>query len=485
MRVTRVSARDFRNLERVDATLGEAVTVVHGPNGAGKTNLLEALYFGCTARSCRTSNERELVRFGTKVARVEVELEAEDGGHRLDVGLEPGEAKRVRLDGADLAGPAGSEVRPLVSVFMPDRLDLVKGAPALRRAHLDQLVAALWPARAENRAAYNRALSQRNALIARVRAGGADPTLLDTWDSELARAGATLMADRTEACALVAPRFSERAGDLGLPEEATLSYRPRSRAADAEALREELRERRDDDLQRGFSAHGPHRDEVVARARGSSAARVRVPGPAAARPPRAPLRRARRPARRARPAAADAPRRRDVRARLRSPRAAGRAARHRRAGRDHDDGPRARAGRDGRRRGRASPSCPASSRRSRWREAARRRGRCRRRSRPLKRDLAPATTLARVQEVWPAIAGAAAREATPVSERAGTVTFACRSSVWAGELTLMARDLTDRLNGALEGRPGHRFAVRDAVGVTPGNAQVARVPKNVRFAGIS
>ncbi len=263
MRVTRVSARDFRNLEQVDAALGDAVTVVHGPNGAGKTNLLEALYFGCTARSCRTSNERELVRFGTKVARVEVELEAEDGDHRLEVGLEPGEAKRVRLDGADLAGPAGAEARPLVSVFMPDRLDLVKGAPALRRAHLDQLVTALWPARAQNRAVYNRALSQRNALIARVRAGAADPALLDTWDSELARAGAALMSDRSEAVTLVAPRFSERAVDLGLPEEATLSYRPRSRATDAEALREELRERREDDLQRGFSAHGPHRDELV------------------------------------------------------------------------------------------------------------------------------------------------------------------------------------------------------------------------------
>lgn len=263
MRVTRVCARDFRNLERVEAAIGDSVTVVHGPNGAGKTNILEALYFGCTARSCRTSNERELVRFGTKVARVEVEVEAEDGGHRLEVGLEPGEAKRVRLDGADLSGPAGTDARPLVSVFMPDRLDLVKGAPALRRAHLDQLVTALWPARAQNRSVYNRALSQRNALIARVRAGAADPGLLDTWDSELARAGATLMADRTEACALVAPRFAERAGDLGLPEEAVLSYRPRSRAADAEALRDELRERRDDDLQRGFSAHGPHRDEVV------------------------------------------------------------------------------------------------------------------------------------------------------------------------------------------------------------------------------
>jgi DNA replication and repair protein RecF len=263
VRVTRVSARDFRNLERAEAALADAVTVVHGPNGAGKTNLLEAIYFGCTGRSCRTSNERELVRFGVKVARVEVEVEAEDGAHRLEVGLEPGQAKHVRLDGAPVTAPLGGEVRPLVSVFMPDRLDLVKGAPALRRAHLDQLVAALWPARGVNRAAYNRALTQRNALIGRVRAGAAQADLLDTWDLELARAGAVLMGDRAEACALVAPRFGQRAADLGLPEEAALSYRPRSRAADAEALRAELAERRDEDLARGFSAHGPHRDEVV------------------------------------------------------------------------------------------------------------------------------------------------------------------------------------------------------------------------------
>jgi DNA replication and repair protein RecF len=154
-------------------------------------------------------------------------------------------------------------VRPLVSVFMPDRLDLVKGAPALRRAHLDQVVAALWPGRAASRSAYTRALTQRNALIARVRAGAASPDLLDTWDTELARAGASLMADRAEACALVAPRFAERASDLGLPEEATLTYRPRSRGGSVEELRAELVERRDEDLARGFSAHGPHRDEVA------------------------------------------------------------------------------------------------------------------------------------------------------------------------------------------------------------------------------
>ncbi len=70
---------------------------------------------------------------------------------------------------------------------------------------------------------------------------------------------------------------------------------------------------------------------------------------------------------------------------------------------------------------------------------------------PLRRDLAPATTLARVQAAWEGIAGAAAREATPVSERSGTVTLACRSSVWAGELSLMAGELRGRLNEALGG----------------------------------
>jgi predicted nucleic acid-binding Zn ribbon protein len=83
---------------------------------------------------------------------------------------------------------------------------------------------------------------------------------------------------------------------------------------------------------------------------------------------------------------------------------------------------------------------------------------------PLRRELAPATTLARVQEVWPSVAGRAAREAAPVSERAGTVTFACRSSVWAGELTLMAGELKDRLNAAL-GDPSVtdlRFVTRSA-----------------------
>ena len=171
MRVVRLSVRDFRCYDDAQATLGEGLTVVTGPNGAGKTNLLEALYFGCTGRSCRTTNEREVVRFGERATRVSSAAEAEDGAHELSVGFSPGEPKRMRVDGATVERLLDVSERPLVSVFLPDRLELIKGAPALRRAHLDQFVAALWPARVATRRAYAQALAQRNALIARIRAG--------------------------------------------------------------------------------------------------------------------------------------------------------------------------------------------------------------------------------------------------------------------------------------------------------------------------
>ena len=258
----RIELRDFRNYELAELSIPPALTVVAGPNGAGKTNLLEALYFGCTARSPRTSNERELVRRGASVTRVVLETAGEDEEHRIEIGFEPGEPKRVRVDGSAVDSLSASEARPLVSVFLPERLELVKGAPAGRRAHLDQVVAALWPARAETRAAYSRALAQRNALIARIRGGAAGPSALDAWDGELARQGIRLMEDRAEAVAGLREPFAELAARLGLPGSAELRYRPRSPAGDAEGLAAELGERRAADLERGFTAHGPHRDEL-------------------------------------------------------------------------------------------------------------------------------------------------------------------------------------------------------------------------------
>jgi DNA replication and repair protein RecF len=258
----RISVRDFRAYDSASAELGAGLTVITGPNGAGKTNLIEALYFGCTGRSCRTSNEREVVRFGQRATRVVVDAIADDGQHELSVGFSPGEAKRMRVDGANVERLLDATQRPLLSVFMPDRLELIKGAPTLRRAHIDQFVAAMWPARVATRRAYAQSLAQRNALIARIRAGTGGASALDSWDAQLARHGVALMADRRHAIDQVAPHFVDCCQQLGLDGNPELAYRPRSRAADAEQLYGELTERRQSDIERGFSGHGPHRDDL-------------------------------------------------------------------------------------------------------------------------------------------------------------------------------------------------------------------------------
>lgn len=267
MRVARITLRDFRNCERAEAVLEPGLTIVCGPNGAGKTNLLEATYFALTGRSCRTSNEREMVRHDAGPALVTASVADDGERHVLEAAFDRSEGKRIRVDGSAARAPAPLAVRPPVGVFVPDRLELVKGPPAHRRAHLDRLIAAIWPSRAEDRAAYSRALGQRNTLLARIRAGGASPSALDAWDDQLARCGMALVRQRAEAVERLAPGFSERALELGLAG-AEVAYRPRSRAPDAPALARELEARRSSDLERGFTTHGPHRDDLMLTAAG-------------------------------------------------------------------------------------------------------------------------------------------------------------------------------------------------------------------------
>jgi len=274
VRVLSVQMRDFRTYERAEASLGAGLTVVHGPNGVGKSNLLEAVYYGCTGRSPRTRNERELIRFGAQATRVGVRVRDEhDHAHELAVAFgapAPGAppTKRMAADGAEVERMLDVEMRPLVSVFLPDRLELVKGPPALRRAHIDQVVAALWPLRDSARRQYMRALAQRNALLAGIRARRASDSSLTAWDRELARSAVALQAHRREAVSLLAAPFAERAAQLGCSGEVSVEYRPRSRAEDEDELVAELEERRPADIERGFSGHGPHRDEIAIRRHG-------------------------------------------------------------------------------------------------------------------------------------------------------------------------------------------------------------------------
>lgn len=263
MSIARIALRSFRSYERAAAEFGPAVTVITGPNGSGKTNLVEAAYFGCTGRSCRTSNEREVVRFGDDTARVEADVSVDGRQHQLAVGFTPGQPKHMLVDGVAVERLTDSPARPLIGVFLPERLELVKGAPAGRRAHLDRFVAGVWPARALSRIEYSRALAQRNALLLRVRSGQSVRDSLDAWDRELALHGEALTNDRAEAVAALERHVTELADELGLPEPVALKLRSAVAGQDADEITAWLSDRRQSDIDRGFTQSGPHRDDLV------------------------------------------------------------------------------------------------------------------------------------------------------------------------------------------------------------------------------
>jgi DNA replication and repair protein RecF len=264
-----VSVLDLRNLAAAEVALGPGLNLLWGPNGAGKTNLLEAAFMALAGRSCRTRDVRETIAFGKPLARVQAMIA--DDGRRLDFlfSVSRSDGRRHHVDGEPATAESAAR-RPSLAVFMPDRLALVKGPPSGRRAHLDSFCAALWPARAETRRRYARALAQRNALLGRIRAGTGSRPSLDAWDLELAESGVGLITDRAQACERLGSAFEAAAEALGLAGEPTLRYRPRSEAEDPAQLAVELGERRDSDLARGFTGWGPHLDELALEAGGRS-----------------------------------------------------------------------------------------------------------------------------------------------------------------------------------------------------------------------
>jgi DNA replication and repair protein RecF len=232
------------------------VVLVVGRNGVGKTNLLESLHVATQGFSPRTRQDAQLIRFGEDAGRIVVEGHRGPSAIEISVTLRQGQAKEARLNGAKL--PSAESLRREVStlVFTPDRLAVVKGGPAARRAYFDRVLARLFPARAGVPQDYLATLAQRNAALRRVQLGLSGRDALEPWTERIAALGAALVEQRRVALAQLAPGFTERADELGLPD-ARLEY-------DAEPPTAELLEARlARDLERGTTGLGPHLDDVL------------------------------------------------------------------------------------------------------------------------------------------------------------------------------------------------------------------------------
>ncbi|MCA0253118.1 MAG: DNA replication/repair protein RecF [Actinobacteria bacterium] len=301
MFVTHLNLVDFRSYPVVDVPLEPGVTVFTGPNGQGKTNLVEAVEYLATLGSHRVASEAPLVRFGAERSRVRARVQAGADDPRqllLEVELIPGKANRASLNRAPLKRPRDLLGALRVVVFSPEDLTVVKGDPSSRRRFLDELLTARWPRLAGVRADYDRVLKQRSTLLKSLAGRGPRGTdaesTLGVWDEKLAQLGAEIVEARLSTLADLTPLLqasyagiaptrnlaeaayqssslptaadlsepgaeSQTGGDEGGPRAVTQL----TRAELGELLLERMRQRRGEEIARGLSLVGPHRDDVA------------------------------------------------------------------------------------------------------------------------------------------------------------------------------------------------------------------------------
>ncbi|WP_210439348.1 DNA replication/repair protein RecF [Nocardioides xinjiangensis] len=283
MHVAHLSLHDFRSYVDVDVALEPGATAFIGRNGQGKTNLVEAIDYLSRLSSHRVATDAPLVRAGADQAVVRASVVKEGRTALLEVELNPGRANRARINRSPLPRPR--EIIGLVRtvVFAPDDLTLVKGDPSDRRKFLDDLLVLRAPRLAGVRSDYDRILKQRNSLlktagIARGSSRDAALSTLEIWDDNLARTGAELLGARLALVEDLRPYLGkayEAVARGASRDDADLEYRASvdlgSVGPQQEALQQGLQEvllgaiasRRKEELDRGISLVGPHRDELL------------------------------------------------------------------------------------------------------------------------------------------------------------------------------------------------------------------------------
>ncbi|MEX2183936.1 MAG: DNA replication and repair protein RecF [Chloroflexota bacterium] len=267
-----MSAQGLRGYATLDATFEPGAHLVWGPNAAGKTSLLEAIALLGWGRSHRTTADGEMIRWGADLARVEGTV----GQDVLEVAIArsgvdgQGGRKRIRVNGVGRrAGALGRLLR--VVLFAPEEMLLVIGAPSLRRAAIDALAGARFPAYADDLATYGRTLQQRNSLLRAIREETATRDQLAFWDAALLESGGRVVEARLRLLEAMAEPLAAAHAEIA-PDEAaagrlTLRYETNAPAHGSETPREALTRRlaetSDKEVWNGATVVGPHRDDIA------------------------------------------------------------------------------------------------------------------------------------------------------------------------------------------------------------------------------
>lgn len=277
VRLRSIELQHYRNYDALSLETGHMVNVFIGPNAQGKTNLLEAIFVLALSKSHRTSKDKELIGWGHSSARVAGEAERRYGDANLEIVFTE-QGKRAKVNGLEQRRLSEFIGTLNVVMFAPEDLEIVKGSPGVRRRFLDMEIGQIHPGYLHAMQQYAKVLMQRNRYL-KTAGPGVKHELLDIWDEQLASYGVKMMKNRKNFITkLERWAASIHAGITGGSETLTVEYRPsltvEGTEDDAVLINRfmlKLSEMREQELRRGVTLVGPHRDDLVFRINGMEA----------------------------------------------------------------------------------------------------------------------------------------------------------------------------------------------------------------------
>ena len=264
MQINQLALTNFRSYAELELTLEKGTTLFIGDNGSGKTNIAEAIIYLSYLSSHRVSQNQPLISLGAEQAIIRAEITRDDRTLQVDLEINANKANRARLNQSPVRSQREILGACQVIYFTPEDLDLVRGDPTIRRDFLDRLLVLRTPRLAGVISDYERVVKQRNALL-KTRSGAA---ALVPWNEQLLSLGANLVSERIALITLLNPEFTKNYAQLNEVKLATLSYKSSTeglsadKAKNLELLQQRLEEVQYQEIERGVSLVGPHRDDL-------------------------------------------------------------------------------------------------------------------------------------------------------------------------------------------------------------------------------
>jgi DNA replication and repair protein RecF len=266
--LTDLALKNFRSHQELEASFGRGVSVILAGNGKGKTNLVEAVGYLATLSSPRTAWNRVLVRSGADSATIRARVARQSRAAVVGIEIYPGRASKARLGEAKVKPTAILGVVRAV-MFTPEDLSMVRGQPLSRRQYLDDVMIQMRPSMAADLVAYEKIIQQRTALLKRLRTGEDNQTSLEVWDDQVAEVGGRIIAGRLAIVEQVNQLVAETYAALAQGTPTKLTYQTSVEIGNGtepeeieEALCQAMRSNREEEIARGMSLYGPHREDL-------------------------------------------------------------------------------------------------------------------------------------------------------------------------------------------------------------------------------